>query len=280
MTAPAPTINPKAITWTIGVHVLLLLLFLVIKYTVPPAPVVLPEAGGLEVNLGTSDNGFGTYQPQDPDEPANSSSKASRSAAAAAPLPDMMQDAAEDNPVVNTAVRTANKASGTNASRNTSRMASNNQDARTAAQQVQKPRYLYPAATGRGGNGAQVAVPGGAEGNTSGPGDRGVPHGTPGAPNYTGTPGNGTGGVNYSISGRSMVAFPPKEAEFREGGKVVVRVTVNRSGAIVGSNIISASSSELSDIALRKLRSVRFNKSDNAPQEQFGTITFMFRAGH
>jgi TonB family protein len=136
---------------------------------------------------------------------------------------------------------------------------------------------VYPGSNGKGGNSAAANMPGTSEGNTFGNGDRGVPHGTPGATNYTGSPGSGTGGISYNLSGRTMVAFPPKEAQFRTGGRVVVRVTVARSGSITNTQIKSSTNSELNSIALRKVQQVRFNASETAPEEQFGDITFVFK---
>jgi TonB family protein len=106
----------------------------------------------------------------------------------------------------------------------------------------------------------------------------GVPGGTPGASNYTGVPGGGGTSIGHSISGRNIVSRPDPKAEFREGGKVVIRVTVNRDGAIIDSRIVSAANATIRALALKKLQSVRFNKSPTAPAEQFGNITFNFKA--
>jgi outer membrane biosynthesis protein TonB len=141
---------------------------------------------------------------------------------------------------------------------------------------VQKPRYVFSGSAGRGGNRAAANMPGTNEGNTHGNGDRGVPGGTPGAANYTGIPGRGNG-ISHTLSGRSIVAFPPPDADFREGGKVVIRITVNREGAIVNKTVKSATNAEIRAIALRKVDKVKFNKSENAPEEQFGDITFVFK---
>jgi TonB family protein len=74
-----------------------------------------------------------------------------------------------------------------------------------------------------------------------------------------------------------MVAFPPKEAQFRSGGTVIVRVTVARDGSITNKNIKRSNNTELNSIALRKVQQVRFNASETAPEEQFGDITFVFK---
>lgn len=282
MLAAQRPLNYKALYWTIGVHLLILLLLVLWKYTTPVSMQTLPEMG-MEVNLGTSADGSGTDQPMDMDDPADAVSVNNRQSAAHEESNDREversdeADAPEVAPPRRTvaAVRPTRQ---TNEAR-THRPANTPQQANTAATtpQVQRPRFVYQGGTGHGGNGAQENRAGSSEGNTFGNGDRGVPHGTPGAANYTGSPGTGTGGISHSLGNRSIVAFPPKEAEFREGGKVVVRVTVNRDGVIVNKQIVSASNPELRPIALRKLQSVKFNKSADAPAEQFGNITFVFK---
>lgn len=284
MAAEQP-INYKALSWTVGVHVLLIIIFLLWKYNTPLQAAPVPEMG-MEVNLGTSADGFGTDQPMDMDDPAPSVAVNNHQSAASednterevertdeADAPDV---APPVRPVTTTRVRPQQQP----AQQPTRRPANTNQQANsrtTAPPQQQRPRFVYEGATGRGGNGAQANAPGGNEGNTFGNGDRGVPHGTPGASNYTGSPGTGTGGISFSLGGRNIVAYPPKEAEFREGGKVVVRITVNRDGVIVNKQIISSTNAELRPIALRKLQQVKFNRSEQAPAEQFGNITFIFK---
>ena len=62
------TIRVKAAAWAIGVHVLLLLMFVLVSYSVPVTQPV--EELGMEVNLGTSDEGYGTDQPMAAGAPA------------------------------------------------------------------------------------------------------------------------------------------------------------------------------------------------------------------
>lgn len=230
----------------------------------------------MEVNLGTSSDGSGTDQPMNTEDPA----------ATAISLPSNGQTSPTQNPtdyersIDNSGVALPNEAkpqnrSQQNAANNTSRSGTTGNV--TNQNRQRNPRYVYTGSNGTGGNGAQVNHAGTSEGNTQGSGDRGVPNGTPGANNYEGTPGSGTGGISADLDRRNIIAFPPDEARFREGGKVVVRITVNRAGVIVNKQIISSTNTELSPIALRKLDAVRFNKSDAAPPEQFGKITFVFK---
>src|SRR5690606_35111281 len=148
---------------------------------------------------------------------------------------NILESTEPDAPAVTTTERERTTHNNNNSSR-----ATRHRGDRPAASNAprQRARYVYGGSTGPGGNNATTDAPGRGEGNTSGTGDRGVPGGTPGATNYEGTPGSG-GGISHDISGRSIVAFPPREAEFKEGGKVVVRITVNRQGVITDKRIVS-----------------------------------------
>ncbi len=85
--------------------------------------------------------------------------------------------------------------------------------------------------------------------------------------------------IRHSIAGRNIVLHPDAKAEpvLKEDGKVIIRVAVDREGAIVNSNVISASNPIVKELALKSLPSIRFNKSATAPPEQFGNITFQFK---
>lgn len=274
ITATERPVNIKATIWTVGVHLLLLLLFILLKYSSPVVDDV--QEMGMEVNLGTSEDGLGTDQPMAIEDPspdqASVSYKTSSSQSVSAK--EMMETDDDDAPAVNTPSNNSRASNSNNLSESRTR---NNQQARTnSTTRTQRPRYVYNGGTGSGGNSANADVTGSNEGNTRGNGDRGVPSGTPGASNYSGIPGTGNG-ISHTLNKRSIIAFPPPEADFKEGGKVTIRVTVNRAGVITNKQIVSASNAELRTIALRKVDKIRFNKSDDAPEEQFGNITFVFK---
>lgn len=265
-------IDFRAAGWTVGIHALLLLLFLFITYQ-PPEIETIDELG-MEVNLGTSIDGYGTNQPMSLGQPApDNSSTANLSSSSTTNLPtDIVESTDEDAPAINT----NRNSSRSNTNANNNRRGTNTNTSNANNTPKPKARYVYGGSTGEGGNNSSSDNGGGSEGNTSGNGDRGVPGGTPGADNYEGTPGSGNG-ISHTLDGRSIVAFPPRDAEFKEGGKVTVRITVNKLGTITNRRIVSSSSPQLNEIALKKVSLIRFNKSDTAPEEQFGNITFVFK---
>lgn len=275
--------NTKALSWTIGIHSLLLLIFILCKYTLPA--VAKTEDMGMEVNLGTSDNGSGTDQPEAMDDPAAANAATTSNAASASDNNEREIHTTEDDdaPAVTInrpkpdVVRPRTQPANNTNSR--TRATSNTPSHATTTVPAQSPRYVYAGATGKGGNSAQQNTPGGSEGIGTGEGDMGVPGGTPGASNYSGTPGMGGGSsIRVSIAGRSLVNRPDPKAEFKEGGQVVIHVTVNRDGVITNSRVVRAANATIRALALKKLASVKFNQSSSAPAEQFGDITFEFRA--
>ncbi len=271
--------NTKALAWTLGVHVLLFIIFVVFRYTLP---VQIPvEDLGMEVNLGTSEQGFGMDQPELTEAPAavQSALQAQARSAAAAQHTDINTAIDEDAPAVHLAAKPEKKKNDRDLANNKNKKATAQQNTRQRTPQAtQSARYVYPGAIGKGGNSAQNNKPGGNEGIGQGEGDMGVPGGTPDATAYSGVPGGGGTSIGHSISGRTIISRPDPKAEFREGGKVVIRVTVNREGQITNSRVISAANATIRALALKKMQSVRFNQSSSAPAEQFGNITFDFKA--
>lgn len=264
------TFDFRAAGLTVGIHVILLLLFLFITYQPPEVEPI--EELGMEVNLGTSLDGYGTDQPMSLGQPAPDDASSALSNTTAANLPtDVLESTDEEAPAINTTERRNNSNTNT-----TNKRSGNNNSSSNNNTPKPKARYVYGGSNGDGGNNSSSDAGGGSEGDTRGNGDRGVPGGTPGADNYQGTSGNGNG-ISHNISGRSIVAFPPRDAEFKESGKVTVRITVNKQGTITNRRIVSSSSPQLNQIALRKVSLIRFNKSNSAPEEQFGNITFVFK---
>lgn len=273
--------NAKAVGITIGLHLLLLLFFLFYKYSMPME--VTPEPMGLEVNLGTSEDGFGTDQPEQTGSPADEHiQQASANNAQAAQNVSLHGLMTTDNPDA-AAVSVHDKS---DTRRNQSDRPNHNKPNKTNTtvaaastnpkETVQKPKFEYTGSKGDGkGNDASRDQAGGSEGIGTGDGDMGVPGGTPGAGNYKGIPG-GNGNMYFDLKGRYLVARPDKDAKFREGGKVVFKVTVNRNGSITDYSLVSAANATIQAIALEKLKAVKFNPAPDARPEQFGTITFDF----
>lgn len=92
-----------------------------------------------------------------------------------------------------------------------------------------------------------------------------------------------TGAPNAKLQGRSVIgALPSPLHNIKEGGKVVVSIKVNRDGTVVearpgaeGTNLTSAAAWDAAKSAAMK---AQFNIKPDAPEFQYGTITYIFRA--
>ena len=106
------------------------------------------------------------------------------------------------------------------------------------------------------------------------------------------TSGDATEGRDAKVAGNVTVEYsftnPVRESRklpipaytCQSGGRVVVNVTLNRSGNVIAAEVDRSQSdniAELHDAAVRKARESRFNLDQDAPERHRGTITYLFR---
>lgn len=123
------------------------------------------------------------------------------------------------------------------------------------------------AATGEGGKGTKGTGPG--YSGTNGPGEYG-----------DGTQPQTTSGYSFNLKGRKLVDRPIINDNDQFEGRIVVEITVNRQGKIVNATVTrgsTATAGAMVDRALKSARDVSFSADPDAPEEQFGTITFNFK---
>lgn len=283
--------NTKAIVTTLSIHAVLLILALYFVITVPAQTVI--EEMGMEVNLGTTEDGFGDDQPEDPNDPASldlaDAKQAKMAETVAEDIANIHTDdhASEERvaitkPTVTTPSdkkKTILQEPKTNTKPNTSQDANPNNNAVAKTTTAAKPKYQFQGGAGTGGNQAAGEREGTGEGIGQGAGDMGVPGGTPGAANYQGKPGKGNSLLDFNLENRHIVSKPSTNANFAKGGTVKVNVKVNKQGQITSWNFVSGGSEELRAIVSQKIKDVKFNPSSTAPIEQIGTISFNFKAG-
>lgn len=120
----------------------------------------------------------------------------------------------------------------------------------------------------------------GGKGNTQGSGTQGDPNGNPNSHNYSGN-GGGSGSGSFNLNGRSAVALPKPEYNSNQQGKIVVKIWVDQQGRVTrvdapaqGSTI---SAGPMVEQAKNAAKRARFNASADAPEQQIGTITYIFK---
>ena len=143
------------------------------------------------------------------------------------------------------------------------------------AKQAAAAQSTVKNAFGGKGTGASTS-----EGNTSGSGNQGKLTGDPNSSNREGS-GTGSRGSGFSLSGRSLVGTLPKPSyNLDEEGIVVVEITVDRDGRVIGAQFLLRGSNtqnpELRRAAIEAAMKAKFNADPNASANQKGTITYHF----
>ena len=249
----------KGIITTLLVHVLIVLLFLFTGLTIP---VPLPEQGIL-VNFGTTDQGMGEVQPE---ESASSDAEefveempeeVTTTTPEPTPMPDeVLTQTIEEAPAVNEASPT---------------------EIEPEIVEEKEPEPVVNQAALYGGKKTNDATDS-YEGETGTPGDQGIIEGSKTSTVHGVSTGRGKG---FSLSGRDITFRPSINENTQETGKVVVNIWVNRYGKVTratpGSKGSTTTSAHLYKIAKNAALKAKFSPNRDAPEEQKGTIEFVFK---
>ena len=291
------------IAGTLLFHGLLLLLFILIVFHTPIPP--WPEEGGggggsgLEINLGTSDEGMGANQYAQISIPSFENKKAPEPIAP--PVQDEIKSTntqAQDILTQETEESISIPSKPDNKKKKTEPKTEVRQPAQTVPvpQPVVNPNALYKKNKNN-------------DGTTGKPGNQGREDGTNKSGNYGGTgtgqgTGNGSGtgsgtgsgsgsgigsgtgggiggGISFDLGGRSTRSLPKPTYNSEEQGEVVVTIKVNKEGKVTYASA-GAKGTTISEISLRQqaesaARKTIFAADPTAPDEQRGTITYVFR---
>lgn len=277
--------NTKATIYTTIVTAMLFLLFFLLRWPLPTMTQPIFE-DGIEVNLGSSDQGFGTDQPLLPGEQSAADQIAYNPPKTVTSIDANVKTIETDDKnvdapeIVNPPVVKPNATKINTTEKETKKT--------TAPQVVSTPAPPKPKAvlnrtvgsTGVGGNGAETYQKGSNEGIAGGTGDQGVYGGTPGAPNYSGSPGKGNSGVSITrgLGGRNIIGGQSFEDEFNQNAKIAMDIVVNSNGKVVSATFqprgSTSSNGSMINIAKRRASELKFNAGED---EQRGTILFNFK---
>jgi outer membrane biosynthesis protein TonB len=281
----------KAAGVTIAVHALLLVVLFLVGFSSPPP---LPDQDlGMEVNLGTSDDGMGDEQPLNPNPPSSGAATASTPQAEANAAPDNspQQDIAtqdeEDAPEVTKPTKPVEppKEFPKNIDVKPAKTPKKVSEAPPApVPPAPKPKAVFTGGTSsnaNSGNSANGSNNSTGEGNTGKPGDRGQINGDPNASGYNGS-GLGGGKSDFRLNGRSLLSRPSLTYDGDESGYVAINIKVDRQGNVIeasyaqkGSTLNNSSYIERAKAAARALK---YSVNPTAPEVQFAPIRFYFKA--
>lgn len=265
--------NDKIISWgiSIGIHILLILIFIWVKYTLPQ--VTNYQEDYLEIALGTDEDGFGDQVPQWVDAPAPITPTSGATAqfnedhnietSTNAPDQVKINRRTQENKTVNT--QKNNNPQNTQ-NKNITNNNSNQVDNNTPSENTQRGRTYTGSNTG--GNLAQNNVDGTGRGNN------------PNGRQSVGTPGGNPTGTDVVprsyLEGRRIVQYPPPKAKYNQRGVVKLQIWVDKTGKVTKHTILSSPSAELSKIASEKVKQTKFNAVNVGQDVQTGTIEFNF----
>lgn len=277
--------NAKAGGYTAMVIGVLLIIFIFVRWSLPPLPEP-PVEEGLEVNLGSSDMGMGTDQPFEPGPPAPAEHQAYTPPAPTPVHEEPSKETPDDNeadaPVIKKPTITKPDATKIHEKEVVkSKPVAKPKVETPPAPVVVRPKAVFKGVngTGTGGNEADTYKKGGNQGIAGGKGDQGKPGGNPDSDNYTGG-GHGNGGVSISrgLQGRRITATPSFTDDFNENAKVSVDIRVDATGRVVSATYqprgSTTSDAGMIEIAKRKAAQVKFSPGDD---ESAGTIQFNFK---
>lgn len=267
----------KGIVGTIGIHLLALLAIL---YFALSTPLPLPGEEGVEVNLGSSDQGMGPVQKETPPPVEQPPPQQPPPSSDPEPEPEeeLITQDVEDAPAIKEEEKEEVK------EEKEEQVDESPEPVEQVEQQIEpepepepeppkvNQRALYKGSSDTEGDGSN-------EGITGQPGDQGDPNGSPDAKSHEGQGGLGEG-VGYDLGGRGAKHLPKPAYDSEEVGKVVVEIRVDRNGKVV-SAIAGVRGTTISDLRLRRLAEEAAQRSlfapdPNAPERQKGTITYNF----
>ncbi len=118
------------------------------------------------------------------------------------------------------------------------------------------------------------------EGVAGGSGNQGVPTGSVDSQNRGDGSGLGNQGVSYDLGDRCAQSLPKPNLDYQERAKVVVAISVDRSGKVIQANPGVKGSTTLNADLLRVAKEAalkaRFDSKTDAPAIQKGFITYNF----
>lgn len=248
--------KPKIISAGVTAAFMLVVVLVLLSFGYDPPDPPIPEEG-VEVNVGDADFGSG-------DDPQPSTEQSG-----------YVPPAASNNQVVtqNTESTTPMPSATTPSTTAPSQPAPQEKPSETKPKEPEINRNaLFTGKRNNGGNGQ------GSQGVTEGQGNQGKPNGSENSNNYSG---NGGGNGSYSLAGRTNVSLPRPTYSSNQQGKIVVKIVVNQQGRVIraeapaqGSTIANSGMVEQARQAALK---ARFNADPNAPEEQSGTITYIYK---
>jgi len=283
-----PSERKKGIIGTSILHIVILALLIFVAF-VPPEPPEIEE--GILVNFGTDETGLGMIEPSAPpvqEETSPPPPAASPKVQADEPLITQNDEEAPEVKKVDPEAEKKRREK-LEADR---KLREQIEAERKRKEQEEMERKRIEAEQKRQAdimnrtrdalaNSKNAGTTSKSEGEAGGTGNQGVPTGAVDSKNRGEGGGFGNqGNISYDLGGRGFQSLPKPVYEYQEEGKVVVEVSVDRSGkvtqAIPGIKGSTTLNEYLLKVAKEAALKARFDPKSDAPVIQKGTITYNF----
>ncbi len=283
-----PSERKKGFIGTAVIHIVVLVLLLILGLTVPPPPEI---EEGIIVNFGTDFTGSGSIEPSAPPPVVEESSP---------PLPQTVTPDPAEKALLTQNNEDAPEVKKVDPEAEKKRLEKIEADRRLREQQeaerikreqeelerkrIEEEQKRQTDIMNRTREALASSQKAGtkatSEGTAGGTGNQGVPTGSPDSKVRGEGSGLGDKGISYDLQGRGFQSLPTPKYEHQAEGRVVVEVSVDRSGRVTAAVAGIKGSTTLDEYLLRVAREAallaRFEPKPDAPLTQKGTITYNF----
>ena len=282
-----PSEKGKGIAGTIVFHLALLVLCLILGFSVPPPP---ESESGIVVNFGTDETGFGLIEPSLPEYLEEITPVAPTVTEAATDDEPLLTQDNEEAPEVKKVDPEAEKKRLEEIEfQRIRREQLEAERIRKEQEEIERKRVeaeqkREAEITDRMKKALEDSKNAGTsstgEGVAGGAGNQGVPSGDVNSQNRGEGGGTGTSGISYDLGGRGVQRLPLPKYDYQEAGRVVVEVSVDRSGKVIQAVAGIKGSTTLNEDLLKAAKEAamqaQFQAKPDAPPTQKGTITYNF----
>jgi colicin import membrane protein len=283
-----PSERNKGIIGTSILHIVLLILLIVVAFT-PPEPPETEE--GILVNFGTDETGLGMIEPSPPPVQQEASVAPPKTTPKVQNDEPLLTQNNEEAPEVKKVdpeaekkrlekIEADRKLKEQLEAERKKKIAEETERKRVEAEQKRQADIMNKTRDALA-NSKNAGTTSTSEGEAGGKGNQGDPRGSVDSKNRGEGSGLGTQGISYFLEGRKFQSLPEPQYKYQEEGKVVVEVSVDRSGKVIQARPGMAGSTTLDDylinVAKEAALKARFEAKSDAPVVQKGTITYNFK---
>jgi colicin import membrane protein len=284
-----PTERVKSFVGTILIHVVVIAILLLYGFSAPLTPV---QEEGILVNFGTDATGFGLIEPSPPASQEEASVPPPSVSVKNPGEEQLLSQNKEEAPAVKKVDPEAAKKRLEKIEADKKRRAELDAEREIKAQEeiekkkVEAEQKRQTDIMNRTKNALANSMNSGtnstSEGIAGGTGNQGIPNGSVDSKNHGegGGTGNSGSAISYSLQGRGSQKLPQPKYDYQGEGRVVVEVSVDRTGKVIQAVPGVKGSSTLDDYLLKVAKDAAmeatFEVKADAPVVQKGTITYTF----